>query len=46
MSAPNTRSTTGSTVRLAVDVPDDGVRGGEDKVNVAGPAADGGEKRF
>jgi len=31
---------------VAVDVPDDGVRGGEDKVNVAGPAADGGDKRF
>jgi len=31
---------------VAVDVPDDGVRGGEDTVNVPGPAADGGEKRF
>jgi hypothetical protein len=31
---------------VAVDVPDDGVRGVEDTVNVPGPAADGGEKRF
>src|SRR6266699_233192 len=31
---------------VAVDVPDDGVRGGEDTVNVPGPAASGEEKRF
>jgi hypothetical protein len=31
---------------VAVGVPDDGVRADEDKVNVPGAAADGGETRF
>jgi hypothetical protein len=31
---------------VAVDVPDDGVRGGEDTVNVPGPAVGGGDKRL